>query len=59
MSNLLKNKKNISELMMRAESIASEELLMTISGGTENACHDEDVKKKMEELVLKPCTRNA
>ena len=25
---------------MRAEAVASEDLLMAISGGTENACHD-------------------
>lgn len=72
MSNLLKNKKSISELMKRAESLATNELLSQISGGNENACHDngllsdesrERAKKREEErlrkLVLKPCTQDA
>ncbi len=34
------NKLSLDALKKRAEAIASEELLATISGGTENACHD-------------------
>lgn len=34
------NKLSLDALQMRAEAIASDELLATISGGTENACHD-------------------
>lgn len=33
-------KLSLDALKQRAEAIASEDLLMTISGGTENACHD-------------------
>jgi hypothetical protein len=32
-------KLSLDALKQRAEAIASEELLATISGGTENACH--------------------
>jgi hypothetical protein len=32
-------KKSISELMQQANSVASSELLNSISGGTENSCH--------------------
>ncbi|MFA5555500.1 MAG: hypothetical protein WCY06_05670 [Flavobacteriaceae bacterium] len=34
------NKLSLEALKMRAEAIASEDLLATISGGTENSCHD-------------------
>ena len=34
-------KLSFEALKQRAEAIASEDLLMTISGGTENACHVE------------------
>ncbi|MCG8883200.1 hypothetical protein G1L02_08520 [Tenacibaculum finnmarkense] len=30
--------------MQKANSLASTELLNSISGGTENACHDRDVR---------------
>lgn len=33
-------KLNLDALKERAESVASEDLLNSISGGTENACHD-------------------
>lgn len=33
-------KLSLEDLKERAEAIASEELLETISGGTNNACHD-------------------
>lgn len=39
MSNLLKNKLSISALQERANSIASEELLSSITGGIQSACH--------------------
>lgn len=31
---------SLDDLKERAEAVASEELLNSISGGTENACHD-------------------
>ena len=34
------NKLSLDALKQRAEAVASEDLLATISGGTENACHD-------------------
>lgn len=34
------SKLSLEALQMRAEVIASEDLLATISGGTENACHN-------------------
>lgn len=33
-------KLTMDALKERADAVASEELLLTISGGTENACHD-------------------
>lgn len=33
-------KLNVDALQQRAEAVVSEELLATISGGLENACHD-------------------
>ena len=35
-------KLTLDALKERADAVASEELLATISGGTENACHDEE-----------------
>ena len=35
------SKLSLDALRERAEAVASEDLLATISGGTENACHDE------------------
>ena len=34
-------KLNLNALKERAKEVASEELLMSISGGTEDACHDD------------------
>ena len=34
------SKLSLNALKERANQIASEELLLSISGGTENACHD-------------------
>ena len=34
------SKLTLDALKERAESVASEDLLLSISGGTENACHD-------------------
>ncbi len=34
------SKLSLEALKMRAEAVASEDLLATISGGTENSCHD-------------------
>lgn len=36
------NKLNLKTLKQRAEATASEDLLRTISGGTENNCHCDD-----------------
>lgn len=44
-------KLSFEALKQRAEAIASEELLMTISGGTENACHDDYVYKPDPEVM--------
>lgn len=33
-------KLTLDALKERADAVASEELLLTITGGTENACHD-------------------
>lgn len=41
-------KLSFDALKQRAEAIASEDLLMTISGGTENACHDNPDLKDRE-----------
>lgn len=39
-------KLSLETLKKRAEAVASEDLLKTISGGTENACHNRiDVKE--------------
>jgi len=40
------NKLSLDALKQRAEAIASEDLLATISGGTENCCHEpnQDIK---------------
>jgi len=35
------SKLSLDALKERAEAVASEELLNSISGGTENACHDD------------------
>lgn len=37
-------KLSLDALKQRAEATASEELLATISGGTENACHPVDIR---------------
>ncbi len=34
------NKLSLDALRQRADSVASEDVLATISGGTENSCHD-------------------
>ena len=36
------SKLSLDALKERAGAVASEELLKTISGGTENACHDSE-----------------
>lgn len=38
------SKLTLEALKERAEAVASEDLLATISGGTENACHDGKVR---------------
>jgi len=39
------SKLSLDALKQRAEAVASEDLLATISGGTENACHPDDKKR--------------
>ncbi|MDO5607018.1 MAG: hypothetical protein Q4G08_01055 [Capnocytophaga sp.] len=36
----MKKKLTLDEIKKKAEVVASKDLLKTISGGTENACHD-------------------
>jgi hypothetical protein len=36
------SKLSLEALKERAEAVASEELLNSISGGTENSCHDDE-----------------
>ena len=64
MSNLLKSRLSISALKERAGDIASEELLSKISGGTANACHDDnndpcDGSNDPRCETVKVCTFNA
>lgn len=40
------NKLSLEDLKLRADAVASQDLLATISGGTENACHDEPEEKE-------------
>jgi hypothetical protein len=59
MSNLLKNKLSFAELEKRANDIATTELLKSISGGLENACHDDDDRDVRPPYPTHPCTGNA
>lgn len=42
------SKLSLDALRMRAEAIAEEELLATISGGTQNSCHPKPTPIKSE-----------
>ena len=57
------SKLNLDALKERAEATASTELLATISGGLDNACHDTKVKDETADAYyngqLHPCTGNA
>ena len=59
------SKLSLEALKLRAESIATEELLASINGGTANACHNQqtELEKKIQQelldLMKKPCTGNA
>jgi len=55
------SKLSLDALKMRAEATASEDLLATISGGTENSCHNNPLtpeyqieKAKAESELYKP-----
>ena len=48
------SKLSLDALKERAEATASNELLATISGGTENACHDEPKKKQVDYPIYGP-----
>ena len=55
------SKLSLDALRLRAEAVASDDLLATISGGTENACHDDltgnleaDMKMLLEKDPPKP-----
>lgn len=43
------SKLSFDALSQRAEQIASEELLNSINGGTENDCHDSNVDEDLKE----------
>ena len=45
------SKLTLDALKERAEAIVSEDLLITISGGTENACHDGGSRRPSAEDV--------
>jgi hypothetical protein len=44
------SKLSLDALKMRAEAVASEDLLMAISGGTENSCHDSSADTKPDTI---------
>ncbi|MCG2610561.1 hypothetical protein LZZ90_03455 [Flavobacterium sp. SM15] len=48
-------KLNLDALKLRAEAVASEDLLATISGGLQNACHDDVIYDggTLPEVVIK------
>ena len=55
-------KLSLDALKERAEAVASEDLLNSISGGTQNACHDgptgqrmswREIEKKLGEFFLR------
>ena len=55
------SKLSLDALRLRAEAVVSDDLLATISGGTENACHDgltgnaeADTKKFLQENPPQP-----
>lgn len=48
------NKLSLEALKMRAEAVASEDLLATISGGNENSCHDAKAPVETIEQVGNP-----
>ena len=39
------NKLSLDALKERAEAVATKDLLSTISGGTENSCHDSHMQR--------------
>ncbi|WP_413998067.1 hypothetical protein ACMDB5_09735 [Flavobacterium sp. W1B] len=45
-------KLSLDALKERAEAIASEELLGTISGGLEEACHDVKIKDERDKAII-------
>jgi hypothetical protein len=56
------SKLSLNALKERAEAVASQDLLNSISGGTENACHDgatgpgmswREIEKKLGEFFLR------
>ncbi|NDP22755.1 MAG: hypothetical protein GZ091_17005 [Paludibacter sp.] len=44
------NKLSVDALIERAEAIASEELLNSITGGIENSCHCD--RKELEDFIV-------
>ena len=48
------SKLSLDALRERAEATASEDLLATISGGTENACHDKTPCDQINDLQNSP-----
>lgn len=47
-------KLSLEALKQRAEAIASEDLLKTISGGTENSCHNQGVINHVNHVQGQP-----
>lgn len=43
------SKLSFEELKKKAKEVEIKELMESISGGTENACHDDDVQRKKEQ----------
>ena len=46
------SKLTLNTLEKRAEVIASEELLKSICGGTENACHDQEAETSIFDIMM-------
>lgn len=58
------SKLSLDALKNRAEAIASEELMNSITGGNTNKCHpkgqlQDQMDKDIQDALNKPCTGNA
>lgn len=50
------NKLSLDALKQRAEAVASEDVLATISGGLENSCHARSLQNDLQNLPAQPST---